>query len=287
MRFFLLRHPTLLLVITPAIVLPQLLPGQISVSDAMDEGQEAWEIVTPAATYLYHKEGAGFSSIIDRHGFDWIEYHPGGGPEGEFRGIPNMVFNSNGNFFHPGHAGDKGSHSALRLEADRVTLTSRSKIGKWACTWEIFATHATQTVTRAGGVYWFLYEGTPGGQYDPGKDWYLTSDGIKRPVSEDRVGDLPDPEYVVFGEEGLETVFFVAQHEADDVSDTYMDWGAMTVFGFGRAGRDDYIPKHEKEGMRFSIGFLEMDSPEALWKRIGELIAPPQNEGNGTRAKGE
>lgn len=245
--------------------------GRIAVHDDIDEGQACWRIETPSATYFYHKEGAGFSSLLDRHGNDWIDYHPGGGSEGEFRGIPNMVFNSNGNYFHPGHSGEKGSRSAIEVLDDRVIIVSTSGNEAWQCRWEIFSTHATMTVERVDGAYWFLYEGTPGGGYDLEQDWYLLSDGTRHPVSTDHVGDFPDPEWIVFGEEGLGTVLFLAHHTDDAISDTYMNWGKMTVFGFGRAGRDDYTGKMTASGEQFTIGFLETNgaiTPDDLDPRI-------------------
>ena len=54
-------------------------------ADILDEGQEAFVVETPAATYCYHKEGGGFSSLVDRDGRDWIGYRAGDGPAGEYR----------------------------------------------------------------------------------------------------------------------------------------------------------------------------------------------------------
>lgn len=244
----------------------------INVTETDDEGQASWKITTPTATYYYHKEGAGFSSILDPHGNDWIDYHPWGGSEGLHRGIPNMVFGDGGYYFHPGHSGEKGSASTLAKTDSGILITSVSGNGEWTVTWEILETHATMTVEKAGGAYWFLYEGTPGGGYDVDLDWYLLPDGSKKPVDQDTVGDLPDNEWIVFGEKGLETVFFLAHHEDDTISDTYMHWWNMTVFGFGRGGREDFTPKMTAEGRRFSIGFLENGSHRELASRIDRLI---------------
>lgn len=265
--------------LVPAIVIaalflsvPVYAEADIRVSDAFDEGQDCWKIETPTAIYFYHKEGAGFSSLLDRHGNDWIDYHPWGGSEGKHRGIPNMVFQSNGNFFHPGHEGENGSVSELQQNPSSVVIDSTSRNGAWAVRWEIFETHATMTVTRVGGAYWFLYEGTPGGGYDEDQDWYLLSDGVRQSVSVDAVGDIASPEWIVFGEEGLDTVFFVAHHTDDSVSDTYMHWWNMTVFGFGRAGREDYTPKMTEAGHQFSIGFLEFENARGLTEHLDAFI---------------
>lgn len=244
----------------------------IRVTDSHDEGQDCWKIETPTATYFYHKEGAGFSSIVDLHGNDWIDYHPWGGKEGAHRGIPNMVFQSNGNFFHPGHEGDNGSVSTLHQTDSSAIIESTSRNHAWAVKWEIFETHATMTVTKVGGTYWFLYEGTPGGGYDVDEDWYLLSDGTRKSVSEDTVGDIANPEWIVFGEEGLNTVFFVAHHQDDAITDTYLHWWEMTVFGFGRGGRDDYTSKMTESGHQFSIGFLDTLDTNSIAEKIQTII---------------
>lgn len=249
--------------------------GDIVVEDALDEGQACWRIETPAATYFYHKEGAGFSSLLDIHGNDWIDYHPGGGPQGEHRGIPNMVFQSNGNYFHPGHTGEKGSTSLIDTQEDRVTISSVSRNRAWEVNWTIFETHATMTVKKAGGPYWFLYEGTPGGGYDTEKDWYLTSSGAYQNVDTDYEGDLPAPEWIAFGEEVLDIAFFVAHHQDDDIEDIYLHWHAMTVFGFGRARpeSDNYIPLLQGAGQSFSIGFLPFSSRQKLGLDIEQFLS--------------
>lgn len=55
------------------------------------EGDATWKIRTPQATYYFHRNGSGFASLLDRDGNDWISHHPGNGPEGEYRGIPNIA----------------------------------------------------------------------------------------------------------------------------------------------------------------------------------------------------
>ncbi|MHC4629149.1 MAG: FG-GAP repeat domain-containing protein, partial [Planctomycetota bacterium] len=63
----------------------------VRVTDDVEyRGQESFMIESQNATYYYHKQGAGFASILDKDGNDWLGYRPGGGPAGEYRGIPNM-----------------------------------------------------------------------------------------------------------------------------------------------------------------------------------------------------
>src|SRR5262245_21568673 len=49
---------------------------------------DCFKIETPTATYLYGKRGAGFASIVDPSGHDWISYRHGGKALGEYRGLP-------------------------------------------------------------------------------------------------------------------------------------------------------------------------------------------------------
>src|SRR6267154_5041362 len=49
---------------------------------------ECLRIETPSATYLYGKRGAGFASILDPDGHDWIGYRHGDKALGEYRGLP-------------------------------------------------------------------------------------------------------------------------------------------------------------------------------------------------------
>src|SRR6478672_11164195 len=38
---------------------------------------DCFKVETPSATYIYGKKGAGFTSILDQGGRDWISYRPG------------------------------------------------------------------------------------------------------------------------------------------------------------------------------------------------------------------
>src|SRR5215470_13324503 len=62
---------------------------------------ECFRVETPAATYLYGKRGAGFASILDPDGHDWISYRHGGKALGEYRGLPKC--GQPVKFFHCGY----------------------------------------------------------------------------------------------------------------------------------------------------------------------------------------
>jgi len=52
-----------------------------------------------------------------------------------------------------------GDPFGVRLSKATINSTK----GRWKSVWEFFPTHARMTLASAGGDYWLLYEGTPGG----------------------------------------------------------------------------------------------------------------------------
>lgn len=54
-------------------------------------GQESFRIRNGVITYVYHMEGCGFASLLDRDGNDWLSFGPADGAFGLARGIPNMA----------------------------------------------------------------------------------------------------------------------------------------------------------------------------------------------------
>lgn len=202
-----------------------------------DEGCCCFKVVTSAATYFYDKEGCGFTSLIDRDGNDWINYHPSGGAQGEFRGIPNMGFES---FGHPGYRFGASSTITHR-SATEITIHSRSNDSLWDITWNITQYSATMNVLRAPCQFWILYEGTPGGQFIPHQQHWITSDNMKRSCAETLVTEVPSPKWVAFCDERTQRSLILNCYNHKTTMDTYfpMDGeGGMTVFGFGRYDRD-------------------------------------------------
>ncbi|HWR51799.1 MAG TPA: hypothetical protein VN428_11870 [Bryobacteraceae bacterium] len=233
-------------------------------SDVDYEGQKSIRITTPAATYTYHKEGAGFASIADAQGNEWIGYKPGGKAAGEYRGIPNA-----GEFAHPGYTGKTGSVTRIIAQGPlKVTLESVRADGRQAARWDVFPSHARMTMLKSDKPYWFLYEGTPGGKLDVERGFQVTSDGTHRSLAERWSGDMPGAEWLYFGAPEAKQVLYVVNHQDDTAPDQYwpMD-GSMTVFGFGReytcCGR--YL---ESAPARFTIGF----APNAGFNAVARVI---------------
>ncbi|MFN0158702.1 MAG: DUF1349 domain-containing protein [Bacteroidota bacterium] len=208
---------------------PLVLPARVSIGDTADfEGQQSFKIVTTAGTYFYHKAGGGFASLFDQNGNDWIGYHPYGRASGEFRGIPNA-----GDVFHPGFTTSSTTvefQGPLHTRFRSVTLDN-----KWAAVWDIFPTYARMTMVKNGASYWWLYEGTPGGNLEIGSDFVVRSSGARTLASQAWSADMAGDEWAYFGDANMSRVLYVAMHEANNINDYYrhMD-SAMTVFGFGR-----------------------------------------------------
>jgi uncharacterized protein YodC (DUF2158 family) len=220
-----------------------------------DEGQESYQAITTSATWFYHKLGAGFSSLLDRDGLDWLSYHPGGGSAGEYRGIPNMGHPEG--YCHPGKA---ASHSQVTAGGPLcVRIQSASNDGMMCCRWDNFPGYARLTVLQMRTPYWFLYEGTPGGnpggQLDEAGGYCVRSDGVRTPLSERWEGPLPAPEWVYFGASNVARVLYLVHHEADAEIDSYWPMEHdMTVFGFGRLGLEKFMTQVPA---RFTVGFVE------------------------------
>lgn len=232
------------------------------IDSVMHEGQESYRIATPSATYLYHKQGAGFASLYDRHGNDWICYHPFGGSDGKYRGIPNLAHPEN--YFHPGGTGC--TSRVVHLGPLRVTLYSESLDGNWACAWDIFPTYARLSVLKVGHPYWFLYEGALNDRLDEAHDYCVQSNGVKLPLSASWQEVIPAPEWIYFGSSKTSEVLYLIHHESDDLIDSFWPMEHnMTVFGFGRRGIEKFMrqtPAH------FTIGFTENGG----FENVGNVI---------------
>jgi hypothetical protein len=235
----------------PAAVDPQV---QLT-EDITDEGLASYRIATRNATYFYQKEAGGFSSLLDGDGNDWINFHPWGGSDGIYRGIPNMVHPDN--IFHPGHKNctSSVSHSGPL----KVTIHTISNNGLWECTWEIYPHYARMTLLKkADKNYWFLYEGTPGGKLDLDTDYSVRSDGTRLPVRQSwRQQDIPAPEWAYFEDSVLDRYIYLVHEEDDLLSDDFRQMQSnMTVFGFGRT-RNVNDKQLSGAPMHFTVGLAD------------------------------
>ncbi len=234
--------------------------------NAVDEsagGLAAFKIETASATYFLEKSGGGLSSLLDRDGNDWIGFHPKkkSGAGGEYRGFPNAVHKQDGSYFHGMNSGtDKMKLRVERADTGYVSIHAEAERGHWAGRYEFFPTHCTFTMTRMpkNQKYWILYEGTPGGSFEPETDYIVRSDGKNKPASEKWTADIPGAEWLYFADGKIDRSLLLVNHTEDSAVDSYYPMGKspanMTVFGFGRSGMGKFLTNVPRS---YSIGLVE------------------------------
>ncbi|NAS12312.1 FG-GAP repeat domain-containing protein [Poritiphilus flavus] len=241
----------------------------VMIHELLYEGTPHFRVETAKATYYFDRAGGGFSRIIDIYGNDWVSFkrEPWGSypasAASAFRGLPNLVFKSetDDGAGHPGH--DRCNSQLVGTNKIRTV----SKSGLWEWEWTFYDDHAIFEILKADPnvAYWFLYEGTPGGVYDPETSIYGTNrDGPAEDIPDYYKGsiDFGQFDWAYFGRKGTENSFYIAQLSDDDKMDMMSYLGntengalsedGMTVFGFGREDNAQALLK----GLNtFLIGF--------------------------------
>ena len=237
--------------------------------DIIDEGFESIKIDNDTGSMNYHTGGAGFSSLLDTDGIDWINYNPAAGSRGVFRGIPNLVPPADGSFFHPGPS--TASTTVVDSGPVRVRIESVTDDGAWRARWDVYPDFLTFTVLEKPAIdYWFLYEGTPGGELDAA-DSTVRSTGSESTLNglDSWSGDIADEEWVMVNASEVPRSLFVAKRDDDDAIDSYrpasFTEGLMTILGFGRNNVDALLT--ETDDM-FFVGFLETQDFSTARARI-------------------
>ncbi len=261
----------------------------INISEVIIHGDmDCFRVETPTATYLYGKRGAGFASIIDSEGHDWISYRPGEKARGEYRGLPKCGQPTK--FFHCGYGygqykNDNPFTSTVTHQTPRhVQITSTSRDGKSSCMWDFFETHATFTLLKIDQpTFWFLYEGTPVGKLDAVSDFVIRPDGTKTTLDQPWSQVVP---WVCFGASESPRGLVLVNHQPPERAevDSYVSWpfvreadGSfqdMTVFGFGRKGYKEliqHVPDLKQLPAKFTIGFVEHADAKSATRLINEL----------------
>ena len=212
------------------------------------QGKDHYVIKTKSVTYYYDIAGGGFSRMLDKYGNDWISFkqitsdYPEGAA-GTFRGIPNLVYQGEDNGAgHPGF-----DQCTSWFEDGRLYSESTSK--KWKWRWTFYDDHAQLEVlkTDVERKYWFLYEGTPGGKFNPDSHYYGASSGGPTETAPDFYkgeAQFQPLSWAYVGNNDLDVTFFMA-HRTDMPENGLISYlgnseagveskDGMTVFGFGR-----------------------------------------------------
>jgi hypothetical protein len=252
--------------------------SDVKISETVAQGIPSLKIETPSATYLYDKAGGGFISMIDKDGKDWISFKntestpPMNNAASKYRGIPNLgIKGADNDAGHPGY-----DVCVTKVIAPNVVETT-TKTGNWKFRWSFYDKYAkfTMVKTFSGVPYWFLYEGTPAGKYEPEKMyWGNNLDG--------RMNDFPDLlqntgtfnnwNWVYAGQKDYPRVLFLKQLQQDENPDLFSYMGSsgldarkssdgMVCFGFGRAQRTK--PILDEENNEFVIGFFDSEIKNA------------------------
>jgi hypothetical protein len=255
----------LLLFLLP-LLLPACSPG-VSIEESSYGGRPHYLVKTKTLTYYYDISGGGFSRILDRQGNDWIGFkrEPWGeypaSAASSYRGLPNLVFqHEDDGAGHPGFDQCKS-----RVEDGRIITESLS--GKWKWSWTFHGTYAVLDIlkTDPDRGYWFLYEGTPGGSFDPAESYYGSDKGGPYPAGHDYYkGEILWDQFrwMYVGTTHTGGVFYMVQESKDSFMDLISFLGntesgmaspdGMTVFGFGREkGARPLLQSPQ----RFIIGF--------------------------------
>jgi hypothetical protein len=246
------------------------------------EGDDTYRITTRNTSYFYHVNGSGFASMIDADGNDWISYHPTvrkvDGPKGAYRGIPNL-WNAG---FHPGQSEGKKPSKIISNGPVRASILSQTDDGEWKCTWNIYPEYATMTLLkRSRKPYWFLYEGTPGGEFNL-TDYWVFSNGQRNSFASYTADNMwnkpiPSPKWVYFGDISMKRILFIASHHDHRKDDQIWHFGegTMTVFGFGRG---EYGTKNWQQLKKipgsYTIGFLENNEFTKASRAINSAYRP-------------
>jgi hypothetical protein len=262
---------------------------------------ECFRVETPGATYLYGKRGAGFVSILDPLGYDWISYRHGGKALGEYRGLPKC--GQPVKYFHAGYGfGQYRTENPFTSrvvveEPHHVRITSETKDGASAADWDFFPSCAVLTLRRiAQPRYWFLYEGTPGGELDPESDMAIRPGGRRTTLTEPWQDEIP---WVCFASRKSPYGLLLVSHEERVRAASYVAWPykpekdggyrQMTVFGWGRPGWTD-PRQHEPQlailPASFGIAFVRATDEPELLRAVEEASRPNGRNGaalSGTR----
>ena len=257
------------------------MPVNLSLTEQAPDTEHPYphlRIESTTADYVYDLRGGGFASLKDRKGREWIGHSGKQGPSGEFRGIPNLYFRGpERGFFHPGNADTKASRTTwTQTSLERAVITSESVDGNMKLQWTLTPRIAFLEILRSNPAdpgFWFLYEGTPGGAFQPEASLCIRSTGETTPLTESWEAPLPAHSWVAFTDPEQEQALLFWQEKADQVyPDSYFPMNPMTVFGFGRrlGSVDNLITSTPA---RFAVALAPADR-DTLIGLVAEGVSP-------------
>lgn len=247
--------------------------SSIKITETTEQGIPSLKIETSSATYIYDKAGGGFISMFDKNGKDWIsfktaDFPPPGNAASRYRGIPNLgIGGDDDDAGHPGF--DK---CITKVVAPNVIETT-TKTGNWKFRWAFYDNHAKLTMVKTFPElpYWFLYEGTPAGEYDPeNMYWGNNIDGKRADFPDllENTSIYKNMNWVYVGQKSYPRIIYFRQVHPDEKTDLFSYMGntpggskkspdGMVCFGFGRAHGTK--PILQGDNLEFIIGFIDRE----------------------------
>lgn len=260
---------------------------EIKIEEVFYKRGPHFKISSEYATWYLEKASGGFSSVIDRQGNDWIDWSDTGEDKFpssaafDYRGIPNMIHASekdNG----AGHPGFDVIRKVEILDENSIRFTSKS--GKLLWSFHFSDNYVRMDIEEISDeqLYWILYEGPVGGDYNPSNAYWGTDQGMRSFIP-DYLGEETVEEqwqWIYFGDKSQDRVFFAAQHYPDPLPDIMGFMGAslkglkaedgMVVFGFGRSKKAKPLMNSRNS---YYFGFYEQNiSDKKAYKAISEFI---------------
>ena len=165
---------------------------------------------------------------------------------------------------------EPSSSKVEKETADHVRISFTTANQKWQGVYDFYPERCDFTMLKisSGYKYWIQYEGTPGGEMDSTDFWVASGNSKRHPIREHFVGDLPNPEWIAFGDITAPRVLYMLHHQNDTFPDNYVDRADMTVFAFGRENKDKFLTTEQ----RFSIGFIESTDYEQIAQSIKQIL---------------
>ena len=249
-------------------------PSSISIEEIHQDGMNCFKVLTPSATYVYDREGGGFANLFDTDGNDWIgfknvEYPFPGNAASKYRGIPNLGIEGG----EDNDAGHPGFHNCSSYIIAPNVIETVTKSGNWKWRWVFYNEYAQFEMIKApeNMTYWFLYEGTPGGNFQPDKlFWGTSTNGFRTDFPDllSGTGVYNNWQWVYVGNKNVSRVLYLKQQVPDELPDLFSYMGnsrgdaaksedGMVCFGFGRS----HNTQTELTGVNkiFTIGFIDSD----------------------------
>ncbi len=247
--------------------------SSIKITEITEQGISCYKIETLSAIYIYDRQGGGFISMFDKDGKDWISFkttdlgQPGNAAS-RYRGIPNLGID--GEDIDAGHPGYNKCETKIVAPNVIETITNT---GNWKFRWAFYDSYAKLTMVKTlpDQTYWFLYEGTPAGKYDPEKMYWGNNIDSKRvdfPDLLNNTGIFKNMEWVYVGQKNYSRIIFLRQVFSDEKTDMFSYMGStrggsekspdgMVCFGFGRAHGTK--PVLTGDNQEFILGFIDRE----------------------------